>query len=116
MALLDDFKARFREFDEATVDQLVPVLDGVWPSYYGDEYDADSKEIILNLVAHLLVVETSEGSDPLKGVVSQSVGSVSLSFDQGAQSSGHMSDFFASTKYGKRFLMLTQFRHGGAFV
>jgi len=35
MAVSDDFKSRFPEFDAVTVDQYIPILEPVWPSYWG---------------------------------------------------------------------------------
>jgi len=34
MAVSDDFKSRFPEFDAVTVDQYIPILEPVWPSYW----------------------------------------------------------------------------------
>lgn len=119
MALIDDFKARFPEFVAATVDQYVPILEPVYPAYYGREYDptnATEKETILNLIAHLLVMETTGDSAPLQSVNSQSVGSVAASYNQPGQPGGVAVDTFAATKYGQRFLALTHHRYGGVSV
>lgn len=115
MALVDDFKARFPEFDETVADERVPVLDLVWPSYYGGTYPAD-QEIILNLVAHLLVQDQAAGVAGKKSVSGHSVGSVSESFAAPTETGSNMQDFFITTKYGKQFLYLTSNRRGGAFV
>ena len=115
MALIDDFKARFPEFSTAVVDQYLPILETVWPCYYPQKYAACNKEIILNLVAHLLVVEQSPGSTSVKEQSSRSVGNVSVSFESRANTS-NMSDMFGSTKYGQRYLLLTSTRRRAYFV
>lgn len=115
MALLDDFKARFPEFDEGQVDRYLPILEPVWPSYYGREYEGN-EEIVLNLVAHLLVAETTSGPAPAKNVASQSVESVSVSYVAPASSPSRQQDFFSTTKYGARFLQLIAPLRGGVFV
>jgi hypothetical protein len=116
MALIDDFKARFPEFDDAVVDQYLPILEPLWPCYYGGDYTvACDKEAILNLIAHLTLLEVQASSSSPQSVASQSVGDVSQSF-VAKDSSGFDNDFFASTKYGARFLYLTASNIGGVFV
>jgi hypothetical protein len=115
MALIDDFKARYPEFDTAVVDQYLPVLEDVWPCYYGQAYAACNKEIVLNLVAHLLVIQSAPSTAPIKEESSRSVGSVSVSFESRAAGS-NLSDFFGSTKYGQMYLMLTSTRRRAFFV
>jgi len=115
MALIDDFKARFPEFDTAVVDQRLPILESVWPCYYGRPYSGCNKEIVLNLVAHLLVLQSSPSAASVKEESSRSVGSVSVSFESRANTS-NLSDFFGSTKYGQMFLMLTSTRRRAYFV
>lgn len=115
MALVDDIKARFPEFDAAVVDQYVPTLAPVWPCYYGGDYDQPcDREIILNLVAHLLTGEQAASQSASRSAQSKSVGSVSVSY--GTAESNRTADFFLTTKYGQRFMMLTQSNIGGAFV
>ena len=115
MALIDDFKSRFPEFDTAVVDQYLPILEDVWPCYYGQEYAACNKEIVLNLVAHLVVIESAPNAAPVKEESSRSVGSVSVSFEARA-SANNLSDFFGSTKYGQKYLLLTSTRRRAFFV
>jgi len=115
MVLIDDFKTRFPEFDTAVVDQYLPIFEDVWPCYYGQAYEACNKEIILNLNAHLLVLQQSPGGAPVKEQSSRSVGSVSVSFES-RSSASNLSDFFGSTKYGQMFLMLTSTRRRAYFV
>ena len=117
MALIDDFKIRFTEFQESVVDQYIPILEPVWPCYYGGSYDDScDKEIVLNLVAHLLVAETASGSTTVKNTQSQSVGNVSVSYAPGMASSSFRDDWLGSTKYGQRYMMLTRSRSGAVFV
>lgn len=109
MAILDDFKARFPDFDEADADQYVPIFENVWPAYFNREYEPN-KEIVLNLIAHLIVMEQQDGAGPLQSAQSKSTGSVSASYHP--RESGRLEDFFASTKYGQRYLLLTRTRYG----
>lgn len=117
MALLDDFKARFPEFDGSDADTYIPILEPVWPCYYGGAYtDTCGKEIVLNLLAHMLVSETSPGSGNVKSTQSKSVGNVSISYSAGYAPTSERNDWLSRTKYGMRYLMLTRSRQGGVFV
>lgn len=116
MALIDDFKARFPEFPTATVDTYLPILEYVWPSYYAKDYTEETREAVLNLVAHLLVGETSSGSATAHDVQSKSVGSVSISYVTPTQPGGALFDMFNSTKYGQRYFILIRNGYGGVAV
>ena len=37
MAVSTDFKTRFPEFETTIVDQYIPILEPVWPSYWGGD-------------------------------------------------------------------------------
>lgn len=115
MALIDDFKARFPEFPASVVDQYFPIIESYWQCYYGYPYEGCYKEAILNLIAHLMVMETTTGSGSIRNVTSQSVGSVSESFES-ASSTGGLYDLFGTSKYGQRFLFLISRSHGPRFV
>ncbi len=115
MALSDDFKARFPEFDVSAVDQYIPILEDVWPCYYGGAYDGCGVEIVLNLLAHMITVESDTDQSSVKDVNSQSVDGVSVSYSQGYASSSFRDDWLRTTKYGQRYLMLTS-RRQGSFV
>lgn len=115
MALIDDFAERFPEFSQAVVDQYIPILEDVWPCYYGRAYEGCNKEIILNLIAHLVTMETSAGSSASRNVASKSVGSVSVSYEAN-RSNSELVDFFGATKYGQRFMLLTRRFIGPKFV
>lgn len=116
MALVDDFKERFPEFKSSVVDQYIPVLESVYPCYFGGNYkDPCDKEAILNLLAHLMIGEINTKTQSAKSVNSKSVGSVSVSYS--ASTDGRAGgEFFRATKYGQRFLMLTQHNVGALFV
>ena len=116
MALIDDFKARFPDFETAVVDKWIPILEPVYPAYYALEYVAATNEATLNLLAHLITMETSAGSASSQLEANKSVGSVSVSYAAVTQSGGEMYDFYKGTKYGQRFLKLTASRYGGAAV
>lgn len=117
MALIDDFKTRFPEFNSIEVDTYFPLIENTWDCYYGGSYTNEcDQEAILNLLAHLFVDETTSGTESNKVIQSKSVGSVSVSYANNTYSGGERYDFFSSTKYGKRFLMLTQKNKGAYFV
>lgn len=115
MALIDDFKARFPEFDVAVVDQYIPILEPVRSCYFVGAYTNCNKETVLNLLAHLIVIETNTGTSGLKSVNSKSVSGVSIGYSS-RTTTGKNADFFTTTKYGQRFMMLTKFRAGSVFV
>ena len=116
MALIDDFKTRFVEFDDTVVDQLFPAIEPIWPCYYGGDIEnACDKEAILNLLAHLFVSEKDTSPDGLRVESSSSVGSVSSSFEA-TTSTGQSSGFFKTTKYGQRFLQITSVSMGAVFA
>lgn len=115
MALLADFKARFPAIPTADADTYVPILENVWPEYYGKQYEGN-EEIVLNLVAHLLVAEKDSGSSQSKSVESKSVGNVSVSYSASTQTGGPDYDFFRTTKYGQRYLILIKSSRGAYFV
>ena len=116
MTIIEDFKARFPEFDEAKVDESLPALEDVWPCYWGGNYDDCGKEIVLNLLAHLLVVQTSPGSGNPKYTQSKSVGNLSVSYGAEFAPTSNRMSWFKTTKYGMQFWMLTRQRQGGFFV
>lgn len=116
MALIDDFTARFPEFDTADVDTYLPIIEPVWPCYFNKQYIACNVEAILNLVAHLLVSEISTSKAPSQVVTSKAVGSVSTSFAASTAGGGIAADMFGATKYGQRFLALTAYGFGGCAV
>lgn len=116
MSLLDDFKTRFPPpaFPTAIADQWVPIYADVWQCYYGKPYSGCTKEIILNLIAHLIFMETRPTANSVREKTSRTVGSVSVS-SAAATTTGDMQDFFGTSKYGQRFMMLTMAR-GAYFV
>jgi len=111
VSLTTDFLARFPSFtgDVAT---LMPIVEPMWASYYNKPY-ASNKEAVLNLVAHLMMVEI--GGESLQTEQSKSVGSVSVSF-QTSSRTGSMYDFLNTTRYGQRFLYLTSGQFGAVAV
>lgn len=120
MALLDDFKGRFPEFPEDVADTFVPPLDGVWQFYYGGDYDVPrDREAILNLAAHLALMDSGTASNTgaagYRQSTSKSVGSVSVSYATGSDETATDS-FYMATRYGQRFLMLRRYNAGAMFV
>jgi len=117
MPLIDDFSIRFPEFDMATVNRYVPILEPLWSCYWGGSYDEPcGKEIVLNLIAHLIVGETTAGTGNIKSTQSKSVGSVSVSYSQGYAATSERKAWLNTTRYGSRYLLLTSRSAGGVFV
>jgi len=116
MSLIDDFKTRFPQFDTGAVDLAWPGIDPAYQCYYGAEYTGAvscDTEIILNLCAHLFVVQTGSGNGAVQAVSSKSVGSVSTSYQ--VSEATDQSAFFMSSKYGQMFLQMTSSRACGGF-
>jgi len=110
MTIQDDFLARFNEFDIDDVTNYSFVFeDAVWGAYYGNAYAPKTKEIILNLIAHLLTLEALPTSSAVRTETSKSVGSVSTSYAESSNKNS-VNDFFDMTKYGQRFVFLTASR------
>ena len=105
------FKNRFPDFDTATVDKYLPLLENAWKFYFCAGYDGN-EEVVLNLLAHLLVHESNPGSATIQGVASKSAGGLSASY-HGRGNNSPDADFFYSTKYGQRYLQLLRTRSGG---
>ena len=123
--LIDDFKVIFPQFDATLVDTLWPNLELQWPCYYNFPYVVGSynAQAILNLVAHLFLIESRISGDgqskppsPIQAVQSKSVGNVSVSYVATAPSLSPTDTFFASTIYGQRYLQLIKSRMGAVFV
>lgn len=118
MALIDDFKTRFPEFTTSIVDSELPPLISTYTCWYGGTYGVGTceDEIILNLLAHLLVVSgQSSDQSGSQAVASESVGSVSRSFSVPVSVNENYL-FYNTTKYGKAYLMLTSKNNGAFFV
>ncbi len=116
--VLAAFKARFPspEFKEDDVDAKLPALINIIECYYGGDFnDNCDKEIILELLAHLLVGELNPSSDSQESTGSVSVGDVSIGNALRPLNSQNIS-FFNSTKYGQRYLQLISFHSGAKFV
>ena len=103
MALVDDFKKRFGEFDSDLVDSKVPTLELEYKNYYNFPYGENSRRdsAILLLIAHLLTYESS--SSPSRLVGSKGVGGISLSYVGGGDGSAAFTDY-NTTRYGQLFL------------
>ena len=117
MARIDDFKARFQNFDTTVVDSLFPIIEPQTACYYGGDYDSNAcdKEIILQLWAHLITIENRASDKSVRNEASKAVGSVSVSYEASQQETGRMG-WFNTTRYGQQFLFLTQSNQGAVFV
>ena len=125
MAVIDDFKARFTEFDVAIVDIFIPIFEPLIECYFIGGYTGCDKEITLQLLAHLIAREiqstvggsTGASGSPLRVEASLSVGSVSQSFEKSLPANhSELKMFMATTRYGQSFLMLISHRGGGIAV
>lgn len=114
MALIDDFKAKFPEFDTTVVDNNIPALESVYPCMYGAKYGVTDceDEAILYLLAHLLSLQTSGKTAIFAS--SKSDGDVSISYTL-PNNVTEQYLFFASTSYGLLFWQVTFQDSQGAF-
>lgn len=116
MALIDDFKARFPEFNSTLVDENFSNVEEDYPLFYDKFYGESEKtdKVILMLLAHLFAVETDPSQGQYNQFSSNSVRSVSGSFSLPAITTEWRS-FFNSKKYGQRFLLMIRKRQGVLF-
>jgi hypothetical protein len=114
MTIQTDFEERFAGVVPPIVWQ--PWVESVWPSYACCMvYDDKNKEAILNLIAHLLLLDSMPGTGAARTEESKAVGSVSVSYGSSMSDDG-LKAFFNSTKYGQRYWLLTGRQVGGRFV
>ena len=114
MTIQTGFEERFAGVVPPIVWQ--PWVESVWPSYaccmvYSDK----NKEAILNLIAHLLLLDSMPGTGAARTEESKAVGSVSVSYGS-SLSDDSLKAFFNSTRYGQRYWLLTGRQVGGRFV
>lgn len=108
MSIQDDFESRFPSIP------WVEAVASSWTAYTCLGYEGN-QEAILNLIAHLLVLESQPGTGSARTAESKSVGSVSVSYGS-ASSGSNLATFFNSTRYGQRFWLLTGRQVGARFV
>lgn len=122
MSITDDFTVRFSgEFSPESISDDLPKALVSWPAYYGGTYTETvpttvsvENEIILNLIAHLTVVEGKGSNSVSKELSSRGVGPFSSSYNVAAPDRNK--EFFSSTKYGQRYVVMTSPNFGGIFV
>lgn len=112
MSIQTDFEARFANANPPIV--WVDAVANSWPSYTCLAYEGH-EEAILNLIAHLLVIDSLPGTGSARTAESKSVGSVSVSYGS-ATSSSNLATFFNSTRYGQKYWLLTGRQVGARFV
>lgn len=127
MSLQSDFEARFPEFvplNQAAFDSAVAqqpcIYNAVYCTQDCTQLQLCDNEIILYLIAHLYALDTvasGGGTAPgaINNVASKSVGDESIGYQYGDTNSNTL--FFNTTRYGQRYLLLTQKNQvGGYFV
>lgn len=115
MTIKCDLYARFPELNTNAIDAVIDGVIDSWQSYTGLSYSTSTKEAVLNLIAHLAVIDSSASASPAGQLASVSVGSVSKSYAVISNASAS-SAFWMSTKYGQRYQMLMSYRIGPRFV
>lgn len=127
MSLQSDFEAKFPEFvplDQTIFDNAVEM----YPCIYGAQYCESNcnqcqlcdNQIILYLIAHLYWIDSrtfggNPSQSPVNNVSSKTVRDESVSFQYGDTDNNTL--FFNTSKYGQRYLILTQKNAvGGYFV
>ena len=117
MAIIDDFKTRFPEFQTSDVDTYLPALINVYKFYYDRNYEcARHIEIILQLLAHLLVDTLNGSTTPMREEQQKTVGNVSATYNGSVPHKSASRLWFSATKYGMHYIALTAHDHGGLFV
>ena len=109
MTIQADFEERFPTLT------WQPWVESVWPSYTCLTYNDKSKEAILNLIAHLLVLDSAPGTGAARTEQSKAVGSVSVSYGT-SENDGSLASFFNTTRYGQRYWLLTGRQVGARFL
>jgi hypothetical protein len=117
VALIDDFKARFSQFNSDSVDNVFPFLEKDYIYYYNFPYveGGPKSEIILFLLAFLYKVEKSPSDGQKNQVRSASAKGVSSTFNVSDMST-EQRNFLNSNDYGQRFLRMANRRQGTFFV
>jgi hypothetical protein len=113
--IMDDFKARFPQFDEPTIDAILPSLIAEYKSYYCREYTCETQAAILQLLAHMYKLEIDDSDEAMRNVSSTSVDGVSESYEA-RNADTNLDIMFSTTKYGEKFLYLIQSDQGTYFV
>lgn len=115
---LTDFIARFPEFPEAVVNTYLPPLLATWKCYYGGNYgNPCDREITLQLLAHLLTIDSkSTKPGPNQLVQSRGAGALSVSYAQPGAPRSELALFFGTSRYGQRYWWLTNSSVGAVFV
>ncbi|MDR0579531.1 MAG: DUF4054 domain-containing protein [Campylobacteraceae bacterium] len=115
--IIDDFKVKFPELSAGVSDDIINSIIDEYRCYYNFGYDENyyKQSAILYLIAHLLYIKLHPelSNSPIKETLSQSVGSVSVSFS--SLSKNQFEAFFNTTPYGQRFLLM-RCPSAGAFL
>jgi len=110
-----NFKVRFPEFNSVDDDRIQLFIDDATATVNANCPNSDL--MITYLTAHLLTVGTQStdgDASTIKGVASESVGDVSVSY--GGASGDNPNDNFYSTNYGQRYLDLRKNCIGGPLI
>lgn len=116
MSIQDDFLARFpNDFDAQDVGTYGYVFN-IYCCYFKGVYEkCCNKEIILNIVAHLIQLEARPSASPVRLVASRAVAGVSTSYTDYSDDKSYLAAFFGSTRYGQQALYLMSIRSQRAF-
>lgn len=118
MAFIDDFKVRFPDIPTATVDKYFPINENIYQCYFSCEYIGDGNcndEAIMQLMAHLITLDSKKSSSSIKDTSSKAVDGVSVSYNT-VPVTNQNDAFFMSTKYGQSYLQLRSHIGGAVFV
>ncbi|MDH1085304.1 DUF4054 domain-containing protein [Pantoea brenneri] len=116
MSIQDDFLVRFPgDFDADDVTTYAYVFD-IYGCYYRGVYEEDcNKEIILNIIAHLMQLEASPTASATRLVSSRSVAGVSTSYADYSDDKSYLAGFLGMTRYGQHALFLMSLRAQRAY-
>jgi hypothetical protein len=113
MAIVDDFKQMFPEFQVVDVDNNIQSLIDIYECFYPSEYTQCNKTTILFLLAwmmtdklhHINSTPVARDKDSLN-IQSWAASSVSETYDTSSISNQGVFSMFGSNSYGQKFLLL----------
>jgi hypothetical protein len=119
---VDDFRARFPQFDAVTDDVVQLMLDEAALQVDGTWRDADAWNATLYLTAHLIETERMQGMGGTAGaggsgiVKSETIGPIHYEYDDASKYISKTMGSLGLTIYGQRYWTLLRQNRSGAFL
>lgn len=110
---VDQFIARFPIFNDDDPAIISALIDEATNTIDTDWVETDYQPAIMYLTAHLIATDNSEEGEDVEfgspgggGIVSESFNGMSVSYSQKVLPESELSNLYASTEYGRRYLAL----------